>query len=89
MSWKVEKIVSSLWTKFNDVKLKIYVTCESVAGLKEQKQGPKNDVEGVTFERLQKSSNAFYFISNTFISNARLKFANFQNLSRKRLKTEL
>ena len=33
--------------------------------------------------------HAFYFISNTFISNARLKFANFQNLSRKILRTEL
>ena len=32
---------------------------------------------------------AFNFISNTFISNARLKFANFQNLSRKILRTEL
>ena len=27
--------------------------------------------------------HAFYFISNTFISNARLKFANFQNIFRK------
>ena len=33
--------------------------------------------------------HAFYFISNTFISNARLKFVNFQNLSRKILRTEL
>ena len=33
--------------------------------------------------------HAFYFISNTFISNARLKFANFQKLSRKILRTEL
>ena len=33
--------------------------------------------------------HAFYFISNTFISNARLKFANYQNLSRKILWTEL
>ena len=33
--------------------------------------------------------HAFYFISNIFISNARLKFANFQNLYRKILRTEL
>ena len=31
----------------------------------------------------------FSFISNTFISNARLKFAYFQNLSREILRTEL
>ena len=30
-----------------------------------------------------------FFISNTFISNSRLKFANFQNLSRKILRTEV
>ena len=33
--------------------------------------------------------HTFYFISNTFISNARLKFANFQNISQKILRTEL
>ena len=33
--------------------------------------------------------HAFSFISNTFNSNSRLKFANFQNLSRKILRTEL
>ena len=39
--------------------------------------------------KFDKNLHAFYFISNTFISNARLKFANFQNLSRKILRTEL
>ena len=38
---------------------------------------------------LCKLLHAFSFISNTLISNARLKFANFQNLSRKILRTEL
>ena len=32
-----------------------------------------------TFKNKIKSINAFYFISNTFISNGRLKFANFQS----------
>ena len=33
--------------------------------------------------------HAFYFISNTFISNARLKFVNIQNISQKILRTKL
>ena len=42
-----------------------------------------------TMQAAPTSQYTLFFISNTFISNARMKFANFQNLSRKILRTEL